>query len=526
MTRPASTPLTPEITREVCLRNDGKAYVVGSIATLGNEYVLGLNAINCQNGDTLAQEQVTAATKEKVLTALGDAAVRLRGELGETRSTVKKFDVPLEQATTSSLEALKAYSRGIRAGRSEGDMAALPLLKRAVEMDLNFALAYAQLGLVYSDLGEIALSADFASKAFTLRDRASEWELFSIDSTYYRSVTGQLEKAEEVSLEWKQTYPQDPAPYVQLGLIYSSLGRLEPALENDLEALKLRKYSGLMYGNVAYDYLYLDELDDAEGILHQARGTKLDETLLPNFYQLAFLRQDDKDMKRSFSAALGKPGEEDALLSSQADTEAFHGRIRKARELSQRAVDSAIRAGQGNSSGLAGDRCFAGGGIRKCSRSQATGYNCSYTRSQSRRASGRRFGAGPHWPGWPGEHNRGEATGQFPLRHHSGELLDALYPCSHRSLSRRRPSGNDIPGGDCPLRTGSGSTTILVRRIVVSCIPSRSGILGKSAVGSGGRRVSKDTRPSWIGLELPAWRFGPPTTCARLCGFQQHDEGG
>ena len=344
MTRPASTPLTPEITREVCLRNDGKAYVVGSIATLGNEYVLGLNAVNCQNGDTLAQEQVTAATKEKVLTALGDAAVRLRGELGETRSTVKKFDVPLEQATTSSLEALRAYSRGIRAGRSEGDMAALPFLKRAVEMDVNFALAYAQLGLLYSDLGEIALSADFASKAFTLRDRASEWELFSIDSSYYRSVTGQLEKAEEVSLEWKQTYPQDPAPYVQLGLIYSSLGRLEPALENDLEALKLRKYSGLMYGNVAYDYLYLGELDDAEGILHQARETKLDETLLPNFYQLAFLRQDDKDMKRCFSAALGKPGEEDALLSSQADTEAFHGRIRKARELSQRAVDSAIRA--------------------------------------------------------------------------------------------------------------------------------------------------------------------------------------
>ena len=137
-------------------------------------------------------------------------------------------------------------------------MAALPLLKLAVEIDPNFALAYAQLGLVYSDLGEAALSADFAEKAFALRDRASEWERFSIDSTYYRSVTGQLEKAEEVSQEWKQTYPQNPAPYVHLGLIYSSLGRLEPALNNDLEALKLRKDSAAMYGNLAYDYLYLD----------------------------------------------------------------------------------------------------------------------------------------------------------------------------------------------------------------------------------------------------------------------------
>jgi serine/threonine protein kinase/Flp pilus assembly protein TadD len=345
MTRLASTPLTPEIAREVCLRNDGRAYVVGSIATLGSEYVLGLKAVNCQNGETLAQQQVTAAPKERVLPALGDAAVRLRSELGESRSTVKKFDVPLEQATTSSLEALKAYTKGIRAGRSEGDMAALPLLKLAVEIDPSFALANSNLGLVYSDLGEGSLAADFAGKAFALRDRTSEWERFFIDSTYYRSVTGELEKAEQVNEEWKQIYSQSASPYVDLGLIYSSLGRLELALENDLEALKLRKYSGVMYGNVAYDYLYLGELDDAEGILHRARETKLDETLLPNFYQLAFLRQDDKEMKRCFSAALGKAGQEDALLSSQADTEAFHGRIWKARELSQGAVDSAIRAG-------------------------------------------------------------------------------------------------------------------------------------------------------------------------------------
>jgi tetratricopeptide (TPR) repeat protein len=344
MTRPVTTPLIRDVTREVCQRTDSRAYIAGSIATLGNEYVLELNAVNCQNGDTLAQEQVTAATKEKVLTALGDASVRLRAELGETRSTVKKFDVPLEQATTSSLEALKAYSRAIRVGRSEGDMAALPLFKRAVEIDPSFALAYAQLGLVYSDLGETALSADFASKAFILRGRGSEWERFSIDSTYYQSVTGELEKAEEVSKEWKQIYPQDPSPYAHLGLIYSSLGRVEPALNNDIEALKLRTNSATTYGNLAYDYLYLNRLNEAATILDQARTRKLDQSLLPHFYQLAFLRQDTREMKRCFSAALGNAGEEDELLASQADTEAFHGRVSKARELSQRAMDSAIRA--------------------------------------------------------------------------------------------------------------------------------------------------------------------------------------
>jgi eukaryotic-like serine/threonine-protein kinase len=345
MTRPANTPLTPEVTREVCQRTDSRAYIAGSIAREGNEYVLRLNAVNCQSGETLAQEQDTAAAKEKVLLVLGAVAVRLRGQLGESRSTLKKFDMPLEQITTSSLEALKAYTRAIRAVSTKGDMAALPLLKLAVEIDPNFALAYAALGLVYSDLGDAALFADFAGKAFTLRDRTSAWERFSIESSYYQFATGELEKAEEVSEEWKQTYPQHPSPYLYLSLIYSSLGRLEPALNNDLEALKLLKEdSATIYGNLAYDYLYLGEMDDAEDILHRARALKLDQTLLPNFYQLAFLRQDDKEMKRCFSVALGTPGQEDELLSSQADTEAFHGRMGKARELSQEAVDSAIRA--------------------------------------------------------------------------------------------------------------------------------------------------------------------------------------
>ena len=415
MTRPASTPLTAEIARELCQRTDSRAYIAGSIASIGSEYVVGLNAVNCQSGDTLAQEQVTAATKEKVLAALGDAALRLRTELGESRSTVKRFDVPLEQATTSSLEALKAYSRAMKAGASEGPMAALPFFKQAVEIDPNFALAYAQLGVVYSDLGEPALSADFAKKATTLRDRTSEWERFSIDSSYYESVTGEMEKAVQVNEEWKQIYPQSPAPYVHLGLIYSSLGRLELALNNDVEALKLRKDSATMYGNLAYDYLYLGELGEAEDILHRAREFKLDETLLSNFYQLAFLHDDAKEMKRCFSAALGTLGQEDALLSSQADTEAFHGGIESTRIVSRSGGFGNSRRRQGNGGGLASDCCVARGGIRKCSRSQATGYSRSCLGFQSRRASGRRFGTGSCRQGWPSRCNCEQASEQFPL---------------------------------------------------------------------------------------------------------------
>ena len=186
MTRPADTKLTPEVARELCQRAGSKAYIAGSIGSLGSEYVLGLKAVNCQSGDTLAEEQVTAASKEKVLDTLGEAASKLRGELGESLATVQKFDVPLEQATTSSLEALKAYSLGRKADNEKGAAAALPYHQRAIELDPNFAMGYRAVGVDYSTLGELGRASEYYTKAFQLREHASEREKLAITAHYYR----------------------------------------------------------------------------------------------------------------------------------------------------------------------------------------------------------------------------------------------------------------------------------------------------------------------------------------------------
>ena len=212
MTRPASTKLTPEVARELCLRAGSKAYIAGTIGSLGSEYVLGLKAVNCQSGDTLAQEQVTAAAKEKVLDALGEAASKLRGELGESLATVQKFDVPVWQATTSSFEALKAYSFGLKAMKEKGEAAALPYFQHAIELDPKFAGGYLFLGNAYSNLGESARASDYFTKAFQLREHASESEKLWITATYYQSVTGELDKAAQTLQEGIASYPRDSSP--------------------------------------------------------------------------------------------------------------------------------------------------------------------------------------------------------------------------------------------------------------------------------------------------------------------------
>ena len=186
MSRPAGTKLTPEVARELCQRAGSKAYIAGSIASLGSQYVLGLKAVNCQSGDPLAEEQVTAAAKEKVLDALGEAASKLRGELGESLATVQKFDVPLYEATTSSLEALKAYSLGVKAYHEKGAAAALPYHQRAIELDPNFAMGYEAVGNDYSSLGELGRASEYFTKAFQLREHASEREKLAITADYYR----------------------------------------------------------------------------------------------------------------------------------------------------------------------------------------------------------------------------------------------------------------------------------------------------------------------------------------------------
>src|SRR5580693_2492790 len=231
MTRPASTKLTPEVAREVCQRAGSKAYLAGAIGTLGSEYVLGLKAVNCQNGDALAEEQVTAASKEKVLDALGEAASKLRYELGESLATVKKFDVPLEQATTSSLEALQAYSLGVKAYNEKGPAAALPHDQRAIELDPNFATGYRAVGNDYLGLNEVGRASEYFAKAFQLREHASEREKLFITATYYQNVTGELDKAAQTYQEEVGSYPRAVGGYGNLGVLFGSEGQYERAVE-------------------------------------------------------------------------------------------------------------------------------------------------------------------------------------------------------------------------------------------------------------------------------------------------------
>lgn len=344
MGRSSEDRLTPAVALEVCKREGSKVMLLGSISTLGSHYVIGLNTVNCRNGDSLGKEQVEAKRREDILNKLHEAGTRLRTRLGESLASIQKFDIPLERATTSSLEALQAYSMASKIWRSKQDAAAVPLYQHAVELDPNFAMAYADLGVLYSSLNEAGLSSLYAKKAYQLRDRVTERERFSIDWTYYQFVTGDLEKAAQVCEAWKQTYPRALAPYINLGLIDAYLGRLDQALTHDREAMQVRADTARVYSNLSSDYLNLGRLNEAKAVLQQARTKKLDESLLPNFYQLAFLENNDPEMVRCVEAARGT-GYEDLLLSSQSDTEAYYGRVARARELSSAAVDAALRAG-------------------------------------------------------------------------------------------------------------------------------------------------------------------------------------
>jgi len=348
MTLPAGTKLTPEQARELCQRAGSKAYIGGSIDSLGSEYVLGLKAVDCQSGDTLAQEQVTAASKEKVLNALGEVASRLRGELGESLATVKKFDVPLAEATTSSLEALKSLSLSNKAQREKGNVAAIPLLERAVELDPNFALAYSNLAGAHNNLGEYSLASENAKKAYGLRERISEREKYHIEAFYYMFVTGELEKARQTYEFWSQSYPRDPDRaiiLINLAGIQMIFGQWDEAVYAAREAQRLMPTNMINYGNLGLIYLAADRLAEAKATFDEALGHKLDGAFLrQNAYFLAFLQGDSAEMKRQTEWGEGKAGEEDVLLAARADTEAYYGRVSEARKWSQRAVESVERA--------------------------------------------------------------------------------------------------------------------------------------------------------------------------------------
>jgi serine/threonine protein kinase/predicted Zn-dependent protease len=344
MGRPAGDRLTPEVTHDVCLRTGSKVMLTGSIASLGSQYVIGLKAVNCNTGDVLAEAQEQATGKEAVLKALDNAAVSLRGKLGESLVSVQKYATPVEEATTPSLEALKAYSLGVKTNYAKGNTPALPFFQRAVDLDPNFAMAYSWMAGIYVSLNEAGRGAENARKAFALREKVSEQERFAIEGNYYISATGELEKAAQTFEQWQQTYPRDDFPYLGLGFVSAALGNWEKALEEHRAALRLDPNNGINYVNLGYAYISLNRLDEAEAVFKQMEDHKLEnEMLLWNRYFLAFLKGDAAQMAQLVSAAMGKPGSEDLLLAEQADTEGWYGKLKNAHELTRRAMDSAQR---------------------------------------------------------------------------------------------------------------------------------------------------------------------------------------
>jgi serine/threonine protein kinase/Flp pilus assembly protein TadD len=342
MGRPSNERITRDIARELCIRTGSKAFLLGSISNLGGQYVIGVDAVGCSSGDTLAKEQEEAATKQEVLKALGKAASSLRSKLGESLATIQKFDVPVE-ATTPSLEALKAFSMGITTFRAKGNAEAIPFYRRAIELDPNFAVAYASLGLVYGNLGQASLAAENIKKAYALRDRVSEREKYRISALYYDSVTGELEQTTQIYELWAKSYPQDSVPPGNLGVIYTELGQYEKAMTATEEAQRLAP-GAIGYSNMADLYIQMNRLDDAQKTIEEAQKRGLvGDFLHLAIYQLAFLKSDTAEMERQVEWAAGKPGTEDFLLSFQSDTEAYYGHLSTARDFSRRAVDAAVR---------------------------------------------------------------------------------------------------------------------------------------------------------------------------------------
>jgi serine/threonine protein kinase/tetratricopeptide (TPR) repeat protein len=345
MTRPAGTKLTPEVARELCQRAESKAYVAGSIGSLGGEYVLELRAVNCQNGDTLAQEQLTATSKEEVLDALGKAASKLRGELGESLATVQKFDVPLAEATTFSLEALRAYSLGRKALQEKGVLAALPYDQRAIQLDPNFAMGYDAVGNDYNGLSRLGRASEYFTKAFQLREHASEREKLTIAADYYSNVTGELNKAAQTYLEEIDSYPRDGSAYGNLSLVYAAQGKYEKAAEYQSRALRLVPDAVASYTNLANDFIALQRFGETRQIIHEAQAHKMDDPVFHyTLYALGFLGVDSAAMGEQQQWFAGTPGYENVGLALASDTEAHAGHLAKARELTKQAVDSAVRA--------------------------------------------------------------------------------------------------------------------------------------------------------------------------------------
>jgi DNA-binding winged helix-turn-helix (wHTH) protein/tetratricopeptide (TPR) repeat protein len=344
MGRPKDERLSQNLARDLCQRVGSKAFLSGSISSLGKHYVIGLSALNCATGDVLGSAQVEADSREHVLKALGASATRIRKKLGESLSSIERFDAPIEQVTTPSLEALQAYSLGMKNKNALRDAASIPFFQRAVELDPNFAAAYIRMGISYSNLWQVDQSRESYRKAFELRDRVSERERFLCTLVYDPNLKADFEKREQWELLWAQTYPRDPIARGTLTDFYMKTGQWEKALGAGKQALELDPNYGSNYFNLASTYLALGRLDAANNVGRQAM-TKTDSPAIHLIlYWIAFLRHDNGGMEEQINWNANAPEEEDLLLYAQSDTEAYRGRIASARALSRRAEESAQRS--------------------------------------------------------------------------------------------------------------------------------------------------------------------------------------
>ena len=351
MGQPADTRLTPDVAREICERTGSAAVLDGSIAKLGSQYVLGLRARDCRTGQVLAEEQAQAAREEDVLNALGQIASKFRTRVGESLTTVEKHNTPLAEATTPSLEALRALTTANKVAGSSGSAAAVPFFKRAIAIDPNFAMAHAALGRMYGDIGEPVLSAESTSRAYELRDHASDNEKFFISASYEMLVTGNMEKARETCELWGQTYPREYAPHGFLsGIIYPTFANYEKVIEEAEASVAVAPRFTFGYLNLSFGHEYLGQLKEAENALQRAAQLKLENPAFSvQSYDLAFLKGDQVAMDREVARATGKAGAERDLDNHQAFVLGYFGHLQQARKMSQRASELAERSSQSES---------------------------------------------------------------------------------------------------------------------------------------------------------------------------------
>jgi tetratricopeptide (TPR) repeat protein len=339
---PAETAVTRDLAPQLCQRLGATVYLTGSIANGGSGYSLKLDATRCSGDEVVARSTADAAGKSAVLEALGRAATELRGKFGEDAVSIKKFDVPLQRAATASLDALKAFSEGRRLARDKGAIEAVPALKKAIEADPRFALAHSNLAVSYYNLNQNALAAEHIRQAFELADRQTVRDRLHITTLYYDLATGDVKKAIESYKQWVQLYPRDDIAKGNLSSEYFLIGDYEQAANFAQQALRLDPGSAAWYENLATAYIALQRLEEAQNILNQAFSRKLDDpSMHANLYALAFLRGEPAGMQREMDWSAGKASGEDDMLALQADTEAYVGHVKKARELSRRAVEVA-----------------------------------------------------------------------------------------------------------------------------------------------------------------------------------------